>query len=253
MKSVAASLLGAIVAFAGCAKSENVQTSDVLTLVQCPDGGECQLVADGVSLITVEACIPAAVTPLASGLTVTLLASGGTWQNPPDKTKPTVYTTSLSANRCTRPNLIAPSNVLVVHIDAQLAGYTSSVDLDLAPATLQTIELTAQPAFLAPHQTNQIAVHAVARSAGLGNATAGTTMTFATSVAPPNGYVILSPETAIIDQNFTAQTTAVVAATTTSVTITATAVGPTQEGAPPPSSITNHITIRTLPVDGGAD
>jgi hypothetical protein len=250
MRSIGASLLAVALLGGGCGKSESVQATDVVTVAACPDGGACELVADGVSLIAVEACVPAAVTPLAPGLTVTLRASAGTWDNPPDKTQPGVYTASLSANRCVRPTLIAPANVLSVLIDAQLVGYTSSTVIDLAPASLRTIELTAQPTFIGP-DTSQILIRAVVRAEGLGNATAGTVVSFDTNATPDSAFAAAWPQSSVIDQNFSVQTTVVVGSHVTALTVTATAIGPTSPGSPAASPVTSAITIAAQLPDGG--
>jgi hypothetical protein len=252
MKPKGPLLLVAIVAL-GCAKSETVQSSDVITLAACPDGGECQTVADGAALITIEACIPTTVAmPLMPNLTVTMLASAGSWQNAPDKTQPGTYTASLSGNRCVRPTLVTPTNTLAVRVDATLAGYTSSKVIPLTAAALGTIELTAQPAIITS-STDQILIHATVRGAGLGTPTAGTTLNFQPTVEPSAVYVATFPSSSVLDSNFSAQTTAIVGPHVRSLTITATATGPTRPGASmPPPSVMNSITITATPPDGGA-
>jgi hypothetical protein len=246
-------LLFAPLVAVGCAKSETVHASDVITVVACPDaggGGACQKFADGASLITVEACIPDSVMPLASGLTATLLASAGTWQNAPDKTQPGTFTASLSGNRCTRPTLIAPTNVLSVRVDAQLAGYTSSTTIDLAPAILRTVELTAQPPFISA-DTDQILIRAVVRADGLGAPTAGTFVAFDVTPLPGTVYAAAFPSTSVIDSSSSAQTTVIVAPNLKSVTVTATATGPSTPGSDASSKM-NTITISAPSADGGA-
>ncbi|MBK7761596.1 MAG: hypothetical protein IPI35_35375 [Deltaproteobacteria bacterium] len=61
----------------GCVLPPQPEEGDVLTLSFCPDGLPCELVADGQSLITVEACVPEAVELLAEDLTLSLVTSGG--------------------------------------------------------------------------------------------------------------------------------------------------------------------------------
>jgi hypothetical protein len=251
MRFADAFLVAAAFFGASCAKNQDIQPSDVITVAACPDGGECQLYADGASLITVEACVPDSVTTLASPLAVTLLASGGTWQNPPDKTQTNVYTASLSGNRCTRPTLIAPPNVLAVRVDATLAGYSSSTVINLAPASLRTIELSAQPAFIAPGMS-QVSIRAVVRATGLGSPTTGTVVSFNASIVPNTGFVEVMPPNSVIDQNFSVQTMALIGPSTTALTVTAIAIGPTVPGQPPPPSTTNALTITVLSPDGGA-
>lgn len=250
MKAPPALLLAALAV--GCAKSETIQASDVITVAAvCPEAGECRFPADGITPITVEACVPAAVMPLASNLTVTLLASAGSWQNAPDKTQPGTYTASLSTNHCVWPTLVAPTNTLAVRVDATLAGYTKSTVINLNAAPFGNIELTAQPAIITTG-TSQILIHATVRGAGLGTPTAGTVLTFQPTADPSSVYVATFPATSVLDSNFSAQTTAVVGPNVRSLTITATATGPSAPGASTPApSTTNSITITAAPPDAG--
>ena len=237
---------------AGCKHDETpISAADVFTLTACPqDAGACQKVADGASRVTLEACVPEAVKTIAPSVNITLRASSGSWQNAPDKSQPSVYTASLSGNRCVRPTLVTSAAALAVDVDAEVAGYKASTTVELAAATLEAVELTAAPAFIMPGETNQILVHATVRASGLGVPTVGTVVSF--EVSQDAGYAAMWPASAVIDDKGQAQSTLVIAPPTGSVTVTATATGPTEPGGLSGTPKPGTITITALKPDAGA-
>ena len=247
----AAIVVGAL----GCVPSQTVTASDVLTLTACPaDAGvPCSKSADGASLITVQACIPpSAARPLATGLSVTIQTSAGTWQVPSSAATPTVYTGAISGDGCIEPTLIAPSSTLYVRIDAAMSGYSQTMTIALAPATLQAVELTAIPASLGTSVPNEIALQATVRAAGLGVPTSGTTVTFVPTASPATGDVAVWPATSVIDATGQAKATLVVGPGVRSVTITVTATGPTRPTGGMASTATGTIVIESFVPDAGA-
>jgi hypothetical protein len=235
-----------------------VVSSDVVTVISCPDGGdggdggECQLVADGASLVTVRVCVPDSVQTLASPLALTLRTSAGTWQNPPDPTQPVVYTASLSGIRCVSPTLVTPTTTLLVRVDAQLAGFDSVAFITLKPATLRSVELTAMPPLLTPGQVNELPIRAVVRAVGLGSPTSGTSVAFQATALPAGTYASMWPTATIIDQTGQATSTLVVASGATAATVTVTATGPVISGQPQPSNATATVTLAALHADAGS-
>ncbi len=244
-----------------CANSPSVQSSDVLELTWCPSGTECQPRADGVSRITIQACIPSNVTSIAANQTVTLQASSGAWQLPTDPTKPTIYTASLSATRCVAPVLLAPSNALDVTVMGTLDGYVKSVTVPLSAAALDHIELSATPDSLTAGTFAEIAVRAVVRAKGGGSPTSGTTVTFNAVPTPTGAFVDTWPQTLVIDQTGQALTTLVGGQDAASIKVMATASGPVAPGASAMAEggasaddtiTTGELEIAVLPAHGGA-
>jgi hypothetical protein len=247
-------------AFAACIPSQSVQTSDVLTLSACPAdaGTPCSLAsvtADGVSLITFEACIPTTVTPpVATGQSVTLQTSAGSWQLPTSAAAPTTFSASLSGSQCVQPALVAPSTTLAVQVQATLDGYTQNLIVPLGAAALGGVTITAVPPELAGAMPSEVALTATVRGQGVGLPTAGTTVAF-TAVAVPGGtYVAVTPQSAVINASGQATATLVVAPGAESVTVTATATGPASpvQATPPTANGTIEIDQFVVPDAGTA-
>ena len=99
-------ILLALLPLFACVLPPQPEEGDVLTLSFCPDGLPCELVADGQSLITVEACVPEAVELLAEELTLSLVTSGGLWI---DGTQSSL-SVPLGPDRCARPALTSPTH-----------------------------------------------------------------------------------------------------------------------------------------------
>jgi hypothetical protein len=243
-----------LVLLPACGTTQPVQASDVLALTVCPsDGGlPCNEVADGVSTIPIQACVPATVTaPLATGLTLTMLASAGTWQNPASPTTPTTFTAVLSGNRCVTANLVAPTTALFVNVNATLAGYTQSAVVPLKAAPLRGVALTASPAILTSATTNLVSLTAVVQAEGAGTASAGTAVRFQATPSPPTAYATVEPANVLVGSASSASATLVLGPGVRWVSVLATAT-------PPPTSAgdagaaTGCITVDVVTPDAGA-
>jgi hypothetical protein len=240
------------VAALGCGTTSPVEPSDVLALTVCPaDAGfTCGEVADGVSIIPIQACVPSSVTaPLASNLTLTLTASAGTWQNPSSATTPSIYTASLSGGHCATGTLVAPNTALSVRVDATLAGYTRSVVIPLQAAPPTSVELTAAPAIVTSESTNLVALQAVVRSNGQGAVTSGTFVTFAAVPSPATAYATVEPSSVPVNSMSTATATLVLGPGVQWVSVVATASGPL--GAKDAGTAASCVTVDVVPLEGG--
>ncbi len=202
------------VAFAACVRPPD-SDFERIELTVCDGGDACSLVADGVSQVTVRACVSERVPdPLAD---VDLKLS---WSAPGSDD----VTGSVKEQRCLDGVFTAPSTTQHVRVEAALGDFRKSLDLALAPAPLSAVELVPSPSALAPGEDNDL--HVKVRSAA-GRPTIGTRIAVTVSAqAPATPGVQVWPPATLVDADGEATFSVYVGTGITSVTYQVTATGP---------------------------
>ena len=206
---------------------EATPSSEVLTLEACPEGTLCEQVADGASLLTVQACIPDEIeAPWRAGdtdapdMTLTMNVVGATWR---DGT--TAYTTTLGAQlRCAAPEVLTGTTENV-RVEASFLGDLEVVELLLTPTTVDHVELASNVTALDPTVATAVTVSATVYGPGGRAMSEGTSVAFSAVVTPDTLAAVVTPSLVYLGE---APATATIALPVgvTAVTITATATPP---------------------------
>lgn len=229
---------------AGCGGDDAVSASDVFTLdVRAVDPASEAPPADGRSVIAVEVCAPLSEhrrTDLAASVSI----SAGRWELVTDG----ALTVSLPLGRdaCALRRFVAGNTAGPVRVEATLAGFTQSTEIELAPAELERVELSAAPLVLTAGEASQVQLQAVARAPGPGSPSAGTTVAFEIEeVAPEGAVVVLGQSVVRVNDGGVATTSLAAGPEVTSVVVRATATPP-EGGSSTPEPVVASIALISV-------
>jgi hypothetical protein len=267
MKRWVLTLTAVLAVSASCTDKTVITAEQVLVLDDCtatqggsPDGGApdaevtdaggtdaavCRPIADGVSLVTVSACVPDSIETRADPLGLTLSLSDGTWAVGSD---PKVFTASLGHERCVSPSFKAPASTTSVHLFGTLVDFSRSHEIALRAAPLVDVALNPTPAALPASNAGMSMQLQATVHAETGQPTTGTWVAFTvTSTTPPNVTTSVYPPSARTDGNGGASATIVASADLVSVSVHAVATPPATPDAPAPPPVSADVTIHALP------
>ncbi len=229
----------------GCLESETVTASDVVVLASCPAGFPCDEIADGRSVVTVQACVPEKAGDLAKDLKAVFRLSEGQWLNGASGAAAGEIQLDVGVDRCATPSFRTGTGLGPVRIDATIAGEIATEFVPLAPARIETLELAPQPVPFVVGGSNRLTV--TARSAGGGKPSQGTELGFAVTGSAPPGGAFVFPENAAVDANGAAATSVLVVTGTTSVTLAVTATPPLALDGTLAAPLSAEVTVRVGP------
>ena len=221
-----------------CAVPPQPEEDEVLTLSFCPDGLPCALVADGQSLITVEACVPEAVTPLADDLTLSLVTSGGAWIDGAQSS----LSVPLGPDRCARPALTAPTHGPDLIVEGSLAEVGVSASALLTPASFGGLALTPSPAILNTQSPNLLTLTVSAWGEDGASVSEGSLATV-TVIDSEGSDALVSPAERLLDEDGEATFTVTSAAGLTELTLRVVLTAPTWEGVSRPANLSEDLTL----------
>jgi hypothetical protein len=216
--------------------------SDVIALTVCPEGGRCERVADGASVVSVRVCVPDAVSVRAEKLEATLRTTAGTWLTASPGTETTV---ALSANRCGDVLLQTPRSAGPTQITGELSGFTVEETVSLQGAPVTAIEVLPTPLQL--DGTGTLSVVATLRSGALGRPSEGTQVSFAVVSTDPSRAASVFPLATLATPEGQAQATVVTGKDVSSLTIRVTATPPATSESPEPASTSVELVVRSPP------
>ena len=231
-------ILLALLPLLACVLPPQPEEGDVLTLSFCPDGLPCELVADGQSLITVEACVPEAVELLAEDLTLSLVTSGGLWIDGAQSS----LSVPLGPDRCARPALTAPTHGPELLVEGTLAEVGVSAATSLTPASFGGLALTPSPATLNPQAPNLILL-TVSAWGDDGARVSDGSLAALTVLDSEGGDVLVSPAERLLDPNGEATFTVTSAGGLTELTLRVVLSAPTWDGVSRPANLSEDVTL----------
>jgi hypothetical protein len=221
-----------------CVLPPQPEEGDVLTLSFCPDGLPCELVADGESLITVEACVPEAVELLAEELTLSLVTSGGLWIDGAQSS----VSAPLGPDRCARPALTAPTHGPELLVEGSLAEVGVSAAISLTPASFGGLSLTPSPATLNAQASNLIVLKVSAWGEDGASVSDGSLATV-TVLDAEGSDVVVSPVELLLDTRGEATFTITSAGGLTDLTLRVVLSAPVWEGVSRPANLSEDVSL----------
>ncbi|MCB9761458.1 MAG: hypothetical protein H6739_16565 [Alphaproteobacteria bacterium] len=207
-----------------------VAPEDVIALEICPTDAPCTPRADGVSQVTVRACVPTDTVPLRKDeLEMTLELSGGEWIS--GSSDGVTLTELVDEDPCVDTAAITPVHDEQLRVTATVEGVRLSQVLGLSPAEIGDVQLSPSTYTLDAAGPNQLTVSVEVFSPSAGPVSNGTTIDFQVVAAEPaeTGYT-LWPDHAILDDGVGA-VTLVTSGGLDSLTLRATATPPDWAGA----------------------
>ena len=231
-------ILLALLQLLACVLPPQPEEGEVLTLSFCPDDLPCDLVADGQSLITVEGCVPEAVEPLESALSLTLVTSGGKWINNIQSS----LTVPLGPDGCARPALTAPTSGPDLLVEGTLAEVGVSVATLLTPASFGGLALTPSPATLNPQASNTILLKVSAWGDDGASVSDGSVAAVTVLEAEGSG-VFVSPGELLLDANGEATFTVTSGGGLTDLTLQVVVSAPSWDGVVQPTELIEELTL----------
>ncbi|WP_437779744.1 hypothetical protein [Sorangium sp. So ce1097] len=242
MKTTA--ILALSLALAGCGGDDEISASDVFTLeARGLDPASEAPPADGRSVIAVEVCAPLAE-HRRTDLVASVSISAGRWEQVTDG----ALTVSLPLGRdaCALRRFVAGNIAGPVRVEATLAGFTQSKEIELAPAEIERVDLSASPLVLTVGKATQVQLQAVARAPGLGKPSAGTTVAFEIEeVEPADAIAVLGHSLVRVSDDGVATTSLMAAPEVTSLVVSATATPP-EGGSSTPGPVTASIELTSV-------
>ena len=228
----------ALLTLLACALPPQPDESEVLTLTFCPEGHPCALVADGQSLITVEACVPEAVTPLAEDLTLSLVTSGGEWIDGAQSS----LTLPLGPDRCARPALTAPTHGPDLIVEGRLAEVGVEAAALLTPASFGGLALTPSPAILNTQSPNLLTL-TVSAWAEDGALVSDGSLATVTVLDAEGSDAVVTPSERLLDADGEASFTVTSAGGLTELTLRVALTAPAWDGVSRPTSLSEDLTL----------
>lgn len=188
-----------ILLMSSCYEFPVITAEHVFALSACPANFICEKFADGRSRVTVEACVNEEVETRADEK-ITLTLPFGRWEG--EEATVRSITRSIQEDRCTRPSFITSEDYTKVRVDAELVGFSRTLDIELQPASIVGVELSGVPLPLKAGQQSQLHLRADARNQG--TPTRGTSLRITASATPDTAQVGVWPEKSFLDGTGTA-------------------------------------------------
>ncbi|MGK3988613.1 hypothetical protein WME99_36555 [Sorangium sp. So ce136] len=237
-------LLMLSLALAGCGEDDEISASDVFTLdVRGVDPASEAPTADGRSVIAVEVCAPPSAYRR-TDLKASVWISAGRWEAVKDGALENIF--PLGRDACAVWRFVAGNTAGPVRVEATLEGFTQTEQIELEPAEIERIDLSASPLALTAGKASQVQLQAVARVPGLGKPSAGTTIGFEIEeVAPADAVAVLGHSFVRVNDDGIATTSVTASPDVTSIVIRATATPP-EGGSAPPEPAHAQIELRSI-------